>query len=1398
MPDLASKLSHLADYLAELHAMRHPPVRDITKLGAFRVRSAELRAHDGLAVDPHSEESLQVAFVELPTQPAMPSALRSEFKAYKSNRIRRPEPASARPLSDGANRWLADVWDPWERRANDIKQVKALHRGLFEVRELLLQDRETFELVWGHGRVRWEHPTAGTIDHPAFVEPAEVEIDSATQRLTVRRSGDITIDRRYLDQIHLAFSAGLDELSEPLDNDELERPAIGEDDLQRYVRALSGDGRLVDEAALDVAPQIDSTWVLYVRRRQENYLEFLDALRLQAKNGNPPLALARLVESSTNQMVSIWSEGATGNLRLPLATNAEQEEIIRRVSTQPAVVVQGPPGTGKSHTIANIVSHCIAQRRRVLVVSEKEQALQVIVDKLPDGIRDLTMPMLGTGTEANQKLKRSVDEILRTVGQPPTGAEDTARSAERRLREVNEGIAHAKNALVATSQFESTRLDGVWSCGPSPSPSRAAAWLAEQEHLLEAIGDPWSVDKPGPLPESSWLELERLFDELTAADATVALEPRLPVDELPTGADIAELLDRYDQAQAEVDRVDSAIHSEERLLAASDEQRQTVVHRATGYLAWIRSSPDSLARRVAGEITDPTSKKMWEQTISEISELREAIVESAAPLLRHQISFSTELGPDDHEQLEQIRGRFAAGKTLGPFQGRAKNLLSSMTVDGHPPADLAATELVLAALEVTTKRRQLANYWNQRVEHVGGRQIDAVRPEVELTELLEEVSAALSSPQLEQDLNVSAVTIGLTTGDRSEAAIETLMSAASTPAVRELTDVRERLEALASWLEATDEPDRWPEQLHDALTSYDLAKWDELRTEMQRLDQIRPAALRQIELLHELSELAPVVASEIQNARALPLQANEMNRAFEARAIDAWLTGGVDVSDDDLGERLEDLQQERSRLLVSIAEAKAQLGIHRMVGQQEQVRLGVVVAAQKAYGKGGGKLKAQKASSIRRAVKEALPAVPVWVMTRQAAINNVVPTGKPLFDVLIVDEASQLGIDSIPLLGLAERAIIVGDDEQTSPENIGLNVQIASNLVSKHLVPAEIDNPHTVFDAKQSLYDAVKAQTGSTVMLREHFRCLPEIIDFSNHHVYNDQIIPLRDSPPAPGWQPVRHVFVEEGFRDGTQNPPEIDRIVELIDAIVSNPVYAGMSVGVVSMLAGEQAHAIWDAVYERIGPKEVEDRKFRVGEAAKFQGDERDVIVLSMVAAREPGDPSKRPGAMTSAAARRRINVAASRAREQMWIVHSLPASEFHNDDLRGALIRHKSERTELALAEIRDRCESPFEVEVAERLVAAGYTAITPQYRVNNYRIDFVVEAGGQRLAVECDGEQFHPPEKWSADRERQDTLERVGWEFVRIRGSAFYRDRERAMEPLFKRLRELEKLTPDVTSG
>jgi very-short-patch-repair endonuclease len=182
--------------------------------------------------------------------------------------------------------------------------------------------------------------------------------------------------------------------------------------------------------------------------------------------------------------------------------------------------------------------------------------------------------------------------------------------------------------------------------------------------------------------------------------------------------------------------------------------------------------------------------------------------------------------------------------------------------------------------------------------------------------------------------------------------------------------------------------------------------------------------------------------------------------------------------------------------------------------------------------------------------------------------------------------------------------------------------------------------------------------------------------------------------------------------------------------------------------------------------------------------------MFLSMVDSPEQEGPLRMIGEGAFELTKKRYNVAASRARDQLWVVHSFdPDLHLKAADLRFKLLQHVRDPWAAIRAFDKEaqRTESPFEREVLKRLTTAGY-GVKTQWQVGYFRIDLVVEGGGKRLAVECDGDRFHPIEKLAEDMERQAILERLGWQFVRIRGSAYYRNREQAMQPLFSKLEEL----------
>ncbi len=407
-----------------------------------------------------------------------------------------------------------------------------------------------------------------------------------------------------------------------------------------------------------------------------------------------------------------------------------------------------------------------------------------------------------------------------------------------------------------------------------------------------------------------------------------------------------------------------------------------------------------------------------------------------------------------------------------------------------------------------------------------------------------------------------------------------------------------------------------------------------------------------------------------------------------------------------------------------------------------------------------------------------------------------IPPQPGAFDVVIVDEASQVDITNLYLLWLAPRVIVVGDDKQCTPSEVALGgLDDVFTRLDNYLGDLP-DHVRNTFTPRSSLFSLLRSRFGQVVRLREHFRSMPEIISWSSNQFYRDApLVPVRQfgSDRLP---PLKSTYVTGATVTGKNatlaNKAEAVAISNQVRTCLDDAQYDGKTMGVVVLQGQGQVTAIQNELRGRISEEEWESRRFRVGTPPDFQGDERDVIFLSLVVA-----PDQNFQSLTRTEFEQRFNVGASRAKDQMWLFHSVTLDRLRTGDLRKSLLEHMTAMPvatsepvpENVSNDVRDpRFDSLFEQRVFNEIVARGYH-VNPQIPVNNRRIDLVVTGSASRLAVECDGDAFHTtPEQLREDLEREIELRRCGWTFWRVRESEFYADRVQAMSTLWTELDNL----------
>jgi very-short-patch-repair endonuclease len=426
-------------------------------------------------------------------------------------------------------------------------------------------------------------------------------------------------------------------------------------------------------------------------------------------------------------------------------------------------------------------------------------------------------------------------------------------------------------------------------------------------------------------------------------------------------------------------------------------------------------------------------------------------------------------------------------------------------------------------------------------------------------------------------------------------------------------------------------------------------------------------------------------------------------------------------------------------------------------------------------GKGTGKGAARHRREARDAMAMCYDAIPCWIMPSWR-VSEQLPGRLGAFDLIVMDEASQSDIRELPALLRGKKILVVGDDKQVSPTAAFIETAKLDRLEHGFLK----DMPfRTLLLPGSSLYDLAKVMfPDRLVMLKEHFRCVEPIIRFSVPF-YPEPLIPLRIPTAQERLDPpLIDIYVPDGRREGDKlNPREARVVVDEIKALVADPAIARIpgaerwrSIGVVSLIGAKQAALINKMLVDELGEEAMLRHRIACGDSATFQGNERDVVFLSMVA-----DPTVK-AAQTAMHFEQRFNVALSRARDRLVLVRSIREEELNPNDLKARVIRHFREPMAGAgapSADLEAACESDFERTLLRRLTKRGYR-VRPQVGALGFRIDLVVEgADDRRLAIECDGDRYHGPERWADDMRRQRTLERVGWRFWRLWASSFALD-------------------------
>lgn len=1121
--------------------------------------------------------------------------------------------------------------------------------------------------------------------------------------------------------------------------------------------------------------------------------------------------------------------GESIDILLTKEANKEQLEIAKRIEMYNAVLVQGPPGTGKTHTIANLIGHFLAKGKSVLVTSYTKKALTVLKEKLPKSMQSLCVSVLD---ESNEDMENSIDGITEYMSKFTSFElkKQIDKLKDERLKIIDELSKTRKKIYNALNdEYKSIVLNG-----DEISPSEAAKYILDNKGKLDYINGNIKLYEPLPLSIEELNYLYSTNSKLTDIEEK-ELNYKLPSpNDLITPERFKNIIDENNRLNSLINEIASnkkwKINTENDLYFDTEFGKfyinnldETLIKSLSEYIDNYKQCEEWAINICCDGKKGGVYKKRWTTLIQKIQstvKINENILDK---YFGKTITENFDVLVENKELILKLKSILSKKDKISKFDllinSNLNKIINLSVVNNKPLRTAEDCEFVLNSIDLQNSRKDLSIIWDELMAENGMskfKDLDLNEPEKIAEKYIDSINEYLNwyakdynkLITLLENANIpDQIVLKINNLDKDIDQINKIFDSIQNilPYIVEICLNQIKIDNNRKDIEKTvdilEDNSLINSSLCISIKNYLISNnYEKYLEEFRKLSSIYnkyELLNKRNELLSKIEQVAPIWANDIKNRTGI-----HGENKCPSNIKDAWKYRQYELILDEMKKESIDILQRKSQKLSSdyrkiTEEYASKCAWYELLSRTEcdidmkQALKGWELTIRK-IGKGTGKNAAKHKAQARDLMAKCQNAVPCWIMPMNKAIESLKP-GENEFDVIIIDEASQSDISSLAISYLGKKMIVVGDDKQVSPMAVGAEID-KINALEQMYIKDKIPNSH-LYSSKTSLYD-IAATTFQPLMLKEHFRCVPEIIGFSNMLSYDFKIKPLRDSSSS-NLLPAVVNYRVNGKRTGKINKIEAETIISQIKACLNLEEYNGKTFGVISLLGDEQAKLIQSLMFKYIDPRDIENRKILIGNASNFQGDERDVIFLSMVdSGNEDGGPLPFVGVGVEEATKKRYNVAASRAKDQLWVINSLDSSiDLKPGDMRKRLLDYATNPNAFAMKEeeIKRKADSIFEVQVANKLISEGYHIIQ-QYPVGAYRLDIVVLCENKKVVIECDGERYHSgEEKIREDMQRQAILERIGWRFIRIRGSQFFKNPDETMQNVITQLNDL-KIYPE----
>lgn len=1304
------------------------------------------------------------------------------------------------------------------QKGDSSLEVEAIYNRLYSIYTRLKKEPELLELVYGNGQLQVEGMDA--IDHPLVLQVVSLVFNDEEEAFALVLTDKVP----ELYQGLLGFVEGIEEEAiidfiklfqnqciSPLDATNLKGFCT---QIREQFKEESG------------VKLIDDQPTLLLRKKQLGFQVAIDYILedLQKKKQVPPF-IADIVgvgdavrknqnTKETMKKLALDVNGIDQKILFTKPANKEQLLVAKHLERNEAVLVQGPPGTGKTHTIANMIGHLLAEGKRILVTSYSEKALGVVKEQVTPELQNLCISLLKDAESRNE-----LEETLEGIHQVRATLERSELSRRVAMHEKNrEACLRSLDKL--NSELKNNKLieyTPIKVAGKTYKPLEAARYIHEKRETSQWLPGPVRHGSLLPLGEDKVQELYEIKKTLTQEDHLIcSLEIEkadvLTPEQLGVCIEAEKVFKKKKQPKwLTYFKEDESLYEVEALkeLIASIKLIGEQVH---------LEAPWCMAVLEAGR--EDKAKEQWQTLAMQIKEVYQLSLTYADEMMAYEptiLPIDDKIKPLDlYSQINQkLQSAGKLSKMTLLLNPQMKTLIQASRVNGKQPETMQEFEVLIHHIVLQEQREALKARWERQMVPLGAQSVQKMEAPFEVTcqkygeailKYLEwykkkwlPIAKQLSQYGVDIEGLIEQQDFTQCTYGQVHYLYHTVM--------KEVLEVLDYQVARCEKVEAAKEKqvfEKWLTnlevvkdsniltQLNVALRSKDLEQYGKAYEAFLEARDKAGQVARKADLLDKLAFAAPGWASYLE-----AFKEEDEEIIVPSKVEEAWLWRQfVDI----LAKRhertasiiKEDMKEVEKRLNYHTKQLVCDKAwLHKLVDfDANRSEIQAIEGWKQVIlkmGAGTGKNRELLKKEARKLMPKCQKAVPVWIMPLDKVAEHFDPR-ENVFDVVIIDEASQADVTALIALYLGKQVLIVGDDEQVSPLAVGENTEETQRLIKTYL--EDVPN-HYLYSGRFSIYDLAQLSGYQPVRLREHFRCVPELIGYSNQLAYKGQIEPLRENSKV--FTPSLMMrYLPEGVEEGQINKVEAEAIVEQILACCKDETYANKTFGVISLKGDKQAAYIDSLLQKEMTVTAYEKRHILCGGPAHFQGDERDVIFISMVDAKGDKETLRLMTYGTDNLYKKRYNVAMSRGRDQVFIMHSFdPETDLKEEDIRKQLFTYC-----LNCGKDQDEQKThfeeplvPFEQEIKERLETRGFK-VRSHNPSGACLTGLVIEGETKEVRLVCESEKYQEGTALEEEMNRLAVLERIGWEMVYTSASRFYQDPERALDLLVSQIQEKMK--------